>query len=125
MQESDRRYRQRFDLKVPLKIRSIDSPGLPQQSVESSDISARGLYFSTDAPLEVGTRVEMFLSMPEEISGKDSPLWRCTGRIVRLQPAVPVERKAGNGVEIQYYDVIGISPSDTTGTSRFEGILRR
>jgi len=89
-----------------VKIRNLDSPDLTEQQVESSNISARGVYFSTDLPLDIGARVEMFLTMPVEIAGKDSRLWRCTGRVVRLQPRSPSQPKAGNGVEIHYYEVL-------------------
>ena len=106
MQENDRRFRQRFDMRVQVKIRNLDSPDLAEQLVESSNISARGVYFSTDLPLDIGARVEMFLTMPTEIAGKDSRLWRCTGRVVRLQPGSVAHPKAGNGVEIHYYEVL-------------------
>jgi hypothetical protein len=106
MQENDRRFRQRFDMRVQVKIRNLDSPDLSEQQVESSNISARGVFFSTDLPLDIGARVEMFLTMPVEIAGKDSRLWRCTGRVVRMQPRSPSQAKAGNGVEIHYYEVL-------------------
>src|SRR6202041_1448291 len=47
MQENDRRFRQRFDMRVQVKIRNLDSPDLSEQQVESSNISARGVFFST------------------------------------------------------------------------------
>jgi hypothetical protein len=106
MKENDRRFRQRFDMRVQVKIRNLDSPDLTEQQVESSNISARGVFFSTDLPLDIGARVEMFLTMPMEIAGKDSRLWRCTGRVVRMQPRSPSQPKAGNGVEIHYYEVL-------------------
>src|ERR1700722_9186953 len=59
MQENDRRFRQRFDMRVQGKIRSLDSPDLSEQQVDSSNISARGVFFSTDLPLDIGARVEM------------------------------------------------------------------
>jgi len=48
----------------------------------------------------------MFLTMPVEIAGKDSRLWRCTGRVVRMKPGNAADPKAGNGVEIHYYEVL-------------------
>jgi hypothetical protein len=43
MQEIERRYRPKYDMRVQVRIRSLDSPGLSEQMVESSNISARGL----------------------------------------------------------------------------------
>lgn len=106
MQEIERRYRQRYEMKLPVRIRSLDQPGLYEQMVESSNISAGGLYFATDAPLDIGSRVEMFLTMPVEIAGQDSRQWRCTGRVVRAQPARTPQASAGNGVEIDYHEVL-------------------
>jgi len=99
MNPSDRRYRQRFDLRVPIKIRNVDSPNATEQLIESSDISARGLYFSTDAPFDIGTRVEMFLTMPSSISGQDARTWLCVGRVVRLQQADAPETKPSTAPE--------------------------
>jgi hypothetical protein len=109
MHELERRYRERFDIRVPFEIRNMDLPGLPAQSAESSDISARGLYFATDSPLPVGTRIEMFIRMPSQISGELSPQWRCTGRVVRAQAAESDATRGGNGVEIQCYEVMGVA----------------
>lgn len=75
MQEIERRYRQRYEMKLPVRIRSLDQPGLYEQTVESSNISAGGLDFETDASLDIGSRVEMFLTMPVEIAGQDSRQW--------------------------------------------------
>ena len=35
MQESDRRFRQRFDMRVQVKIRNLDSPDLGEQQVKN------------------------------------------------------------------------------------------
>lgn len=110
MQEIERRFQQRYDAKVQVRVRNLDSPGLSEQLVESSNISARGLFFRTGTPLDVGSRVEMFLTMPAEIAGPDSRQWRCTGRVVRAQPAQTPQASAGNGVEIHYYEAF-----DTAG----------
>ena len=80
-------------MRVQVKIRNLDSPNLTEQQVESSNISARGVYFSTDLPLDIGARVEMFLTMPVEIAGKDSRLWRCTGASFACNRAVRRKRK--------------------------------
>lgn len=120
MQELERRYRERFELKVPFEIRNVDSPGHPAQSAESSDISARGLYFATDSPLPVGTKIEMFIRMPARISGQPSPQWRCTGRVVRAQACISDVTQGGNGIEIQCYEVLGVALNAPRTRSRLE-----
>ena len=123
MHDSDRRYRPRFGLKVPFEIRNIDQPALTAQSAESSDISASGLYFATEAPMSVGTRIELFIQMPSEISGIPLPKWRCMGRIVRVHAASPTDTNSGNGVEIQCYEVLGGAPSTPMIENRFTRFL--
>ena len=93
MQENDRRFRQRFDMRVQVKIRNLDSPDLTEQQVESSNISAKGVFFSTDLPLDIGARVEMFLTMPMEIAGKDSRLWPAQDALFVCNRAVRRNRK--------------------------------
>jgi len=123
MQESDRRYRPRFGLKVPFEIRDIDQPAITAQLAESSDISASGLYFATEAPMSVGTRIELFIQMPSEIYGIPSPKWRCMGRIVRVHAAGPTDANGGNGVEIQCYEVLHGAQPAPTGENRFTRFL--
>jgi hypothetical protein len=123
MHESDRRYRPRFELKVPFEIRNIDLPAVTAQLAESLDISASGLYFATEAPMSVGTRIELFIQMPSEISGNPSPKWRCMGRIVRAHAASPTDENGGNGVAIQCYEVLKGAPSTPTNENRFTRFL--
>jgi len=104
MKADERRYTPRFKLCIPLRIRGIGSLAAPAQTAESSDISGRGVYFSTDLPLDVGSHLEVFLRMPEEIAGKLQPEWCCTCRVVRVDRCVLPSPMAGIGVEIQYYE---------------------
>jgi hypothetical protein len=44
--------------------------------------------------------------MPEEITGKPTTEWRCSGRVVRLQPVDTPQGKTGVGVEFDYYEIL-------------------
>ena len=63
MQPGERRLTPRLKLRIPISIRRLDSSNAPPQLVESSDISARGFYFATRMPLQVGTAVQVTLRM--------------------------------------------------------------
>ncbi len=104
MKADERRYTPRFKLCIPLRIRGVDSLAAPARAAKSSDISGRGVNFSTDLPLHVGSPVQVFLRMPEEISGKLQPEWCCTCRVVRVDPRALPSLMADIGVEIQYYE---------------------
>jgi hypothetical protein len=72
-------------LKTKLRVRVWKS-GWNERRAESENLSERGVFFATDAPLVIGSAVEVLLKMPEEISGRPTTEWRCTGQVVRLEP---------------------------------------
>jgi PilZ domain len=104
MKADERRYTPRLKLCIPLRIRELGASAAPAQSSESSDISGRGVYFTTEMPLQVGSPVQVYLRMPEEIAGKQQPEWCCTCRVVRVDRSELSSLVAGVGVEIQYYE---------------------
>ena len=62
----ERRAGQRFQYLLPLSLRqpvgSIEGVGFTQ------DLSSRGVFFFTDAPLTEGAEIELTLKMPSEIT---------------------------------------------------------
>jgi hypothetical protein len=100
----DRRLAHRHAIRTPLRFR-IHKSSIPEQRAESENLSERGVYFSTKSPLSVGTAVDLLLKMPEEITGKETTEWRCTGHVVRVEPEVFPENRLGVGVEFDFYEV--------------------
>ena len=78
----ERRVGQRFSYLLPLSLRqcdpALDSVGFTQ------DLSSRGVFFFTDAPLLEGTEIEITLQMPSEITLGESMRVRCRGHILRV-----------------------------------------
>ena len=105
MKMSDRRLAHRFDLAVPLRFRAWNSVG-PEESVVSRNVSERGLYFETDSPVPTGMALQVRFEMPEEVTGSPTTEWKCTGQVVRVEPARTSTRKIGVGVRIDYYEVL-------------------
>ena len=101
MYESDRRRAPRFQIQIPLKVRPLTPPDAPVQVAESSNISLNGVFFLMNPPLSVGTPVQLFVCMPEEVAGSSASEWCCQGRVVRSSAADP----PGVGVEIHFYEV--------------------
>ena len=106
MFESNRRHTQRFDIALPLVVRLEDSLSAAQRDAVSSNISHRGVYFSTDLPVKVGARIEILLKMPETIVGRPVREWRCHARVVRVVPLPAPQEATGVGVEFIYYEVL-------------------
>lgn len=100
------RQTRRFAVRIPLRIRLLDSPSLPDREAESANISSRGVYFASNFPFQVGERVEVLLTMPEEVIGQPVRDWHCHGRIVRTQHEEEPTAPIGVGVEFLYYEVL-------------------
>lgn len=102
---SDRRKSRRHQFKTPLRVRVWKS-GPAERKAESENLSEQGAFFATDAPLAVGSAIEILLKMPEEITGKPATEWRCTGHVVRLQPLDTSRGGLGVGVQFDCYEIL-------------------
>jgi len=79
----ERRVGQRFPYLLPLSLRQ---PGTPVEGVGfTQDLSSRGVFFFTNAPLTEGSEIELTLRMPSEITLGESMPVRCRGRILRVE----------------------------------------
>ena len=97
----DRRTAPRHPLRVPLTVRLWKST-LPAQKSISRNLSTSGAQFPTQLPVAVGTVVELWLKMPEEISGEETAEWRCSGHVVRIEEEPSARRRKRAEVAIQF-----------------------
>lgn len=102
----ERRFTPRSDLAVFITLRPIADPPLPEQRVESVNISRRGMFFNTTAEIPKGTAVEMRFHMPPQISGKPDTEWRCMGRVIRVDRNGLPFGSVGVGVQFDYYELL-------------------
>ncbi len=96
----ERRSATRFQLKLPLTLRSGD------RSIQAftSDVSARGVLFYTDAEWAGGPQLEFDITFPPEITLSTSLRVRCRGRIVRVLP--PSAMGVGIAAAIHNYEFL-------------------
>ena len=120
----ERRVGQRFPYLLPLSLHqpagSIEGVGFTQ------DLSSRGVFFFTDAPLQEGAEIEITLRMPSEITLGETMRVRCRGHILRvMKPAAAVqdcagtvraETKIGVAVRLEGYEYL---PESAEGASTF------
>ena len=104
MKLSDRRLAQRFSLIIPLYIRSWKSQA-PEQRVDSLNVSECGAYYETDTPPPEGAMIQIRLDMPREVTGDPTVEWRCTGKVMRVQPGRAPGALQGVSVRFDYYEV--------------------
>jgi hypothetical protein len=76
--------------KVPMLFRAAGSQEWIE--AESENVSRSGLLFRSATQLSVGTKVEVIIDMPKELTGEEDARVVCEGGIVRVE-AVPVTRK--------------------------------
>jgi len=113
----ERRVGQRFPYLLPVSLRDpvsgIESVGFTQ------DLSSKGVFFFTDAPLVDGSQIELTLKMPSEITLGESMPVRCRGTILRVvRPAAAMfgacsglaETKIGVAVRLEQYEYL---PTDS------------
>jgi hypothetical protein len=94
----ERRVGQRFPYLLPLSLRQISS--VIEGVGFTQDVSSRGVFFFTDAPLQEGAEIELTLRMPSEITLGENMLVRCRGRILRIvRPVTSVEAAAIQAIE--------------------------
>ena len=105
MTRTERRLAERFGLKIPLRVR-IAKAGALEHTVESLNVSTRGISFATDLPLCKGTPVHLAFEMPEEVTHKPASEWRCTGHIVHVQPNSSSQGANYVGVGFDCYEVL-------------------
>jgi len=108
----ERRAAQRFEVHLPLAVhfegRTV--PGFIQ------DLSGRGIFFYTEAPIPKGAIVELTFTMPSEISlGENMPV-RCRGRVLRAASPQGGQR---NGIAAQLDSYEYLSASEREPVSQF------
>jgi hypothetical protein len=90
----ERRAAQRFDHQVRVAVQC--KGGTQIDLGFTQDISARGAFFFTQLPLEVGDEVELTLIMPSEIAMAENARVRCSGRVIRTAASAT----GGRGVAV-------------------------
>jgi hypothetical protein len=100
----ERRAAQRFELHLPLAVQ-FEGRTLP---AFTQDLSARGVFFYTEAALPVGAVVELTFTMPSEITLGESMPVRCRGSVLR---AAPPHEGQHNGVAV-HLDSYEYLPAD-------------
>ncbi len=100
----ERRSVPRQTVRIPLRFRSIETATPGTLAAETVNLSQSGVYFTTAHPVKVGAPLELFLSMPREITGHNPAQVRCKARVVRVEPNAAASGKTGVGAHIEWYE---------------------
>lgn len=109
---TERRTARRYDLTLPISIRSAAENLVSRQVGKTRDISTRGLYFVVPQDLEAGSELDITLTLPAEITHGGDVIVRAQGKVVRVEPrSEDGESRLGVAAIIERYDIVrGQSP---------------
>jgi hypothetical protein len=96
----DKRVHRRYTLKIPLTSKSLTPAN---GGIQTSNVSARGVFFMSSTKPEEGAPLEFSLTLSPEITLTDNIVIRCKGRVVRVDQA-PGSDKVGIAAVIEKYD---------------------
>lgn len=99
---ADRRTSRRFTMALPITLRNAGVKG-SELKAETRDVSFRGLYFTTDDGVEVGTQIEFVLTLPKQITLATDVHIHCTGLVVRVEPN---DGRTGVAAQIERYEFL-------------------
>lgn len=99
----------------------------------TQDLSSRGVFFFTDAPVQEGVEIELTLRMPSEITLGESMPVRCRGRILRVvrpaakssfdsSSAARAETKIGVAVRLECYEYLTESAESSSTFARVSAL---
>jgi len=73
---------------------------------EAINLSERGIYFRARQALRVGDPLEMFLTLPRELTGRDSEQVRCSARVVHVDHGLDQRGLIGVGAAVERFETL-------------------
>jgi hypothetical protein len=98
----ERRLMRRFDMRLPAIVRL---EGASEVQTETQNVSARGVFFYLDKPVNAGTKLEVTLTFPPHVTLTDAVRVRFTARVIRVENPLP-SAKIGTAALIENYEFL-------------------
>jgi PilZ domain len=104
---SERRSARRYDLSLPIMIRTALQGSAETQKGKTRDISTRGLYFIVDHDLHGGSDLDIMLTLPGELTNGDEVMVKAAGKVVRVEDRMEDgNMRRGVAAVIERYDIM-------------------
>jgi hypothetical protein len=104
---SERRGARRYDLSLPIMIRTAVQGAAETQRGKTRDISTRGLYFVIDHDLHGGSNLDIMLTLPAELTNGDEVMVKAAGKVVRVEERLEDgNTRRGVAAIIERYDIL-------------------
>jgi|SRR5579864_6052119 len=127
MSGKERRISPRKECIVPLRFRVVtngrsaqedefaasygmrESKALAQAAMmegEALNLSERGVYFTSRERLQVGEPLEMYLTLPRELTGRSPEQVRCSARVVHVEDRPDPQGARGIGATVDRFEAV-------------------
>jgi c-di-GMP-binding flagellar brake protein YcgR len=103
----DRRSGKRIAARLPVRVRSNGANA--ELSAETRDVSTNGVFLYTEAQMSEGSKVELVLMLPPELTSGEKCWVCCHAQIVRVEPGLGKE--FGVAAEIRRMDILPEIPA--------------
>ncbi|MGC2331324.1 MAG: hypothetical protein WA581_07720 [Candidatus Acidiferrales bacterium] len=81
----------------------------PSYEGKALNLSARRLYFTAREKLSFGAPLEIYLTIPRELTGRGPEPVRCRARVVRVDEIYPQQGVKGVGAIVDRYETVAMS----------------
>lgn len=72
----------------------------------AENLSERGVYFVSREPVSAGEEIELYLTLPPELTGRSSESVRCSARVIFARPLEREPGFTGAGASVRYFEAI-------------------
>lgn len=104
---TERRAARRYELSLPVVVRTPVQERVEPRNGQTRDISTRGVYFILDQDLAPGAELDFMLTLPAEITQGTEVFIHAQGKVVRVDRKEEEGRqRVGVAAVIQKYDII-------------------
>lgn len=104
---TERRTSRRYDLSLPILVRLPTEKTVDSQKGRTRDISPRGLYFVMDHDPQTGSRIDLVLTLPTEVTSGTEVLVHALGKVLRVEPRIEDgNTRIGVAAIIERYDIV-------------------
>lgn len=104
---TERRAAHRYELSLPVVVRTPIQEKVEPHSGQTRDISSSGVYFLIDHELAPGSELDFMLTLPTEITRGTEVFIRAQGKVVRVdRKEEEGQQRIGVAAVIQKYDII-------------------
>ena len=102
----ERRASRRFNMALPLTVKSAGPNGTIERRGQTRDVSFRGLFFLIDTLYDIGSEIEFVLTLPKEITLAGDVHIRCFGQVVRVEDHPEPNGRRGVAAKIERYEFL-------------------